>query len=671
MQDKNILEKAQALGLDTGSSDQTYYERLNVIKLQLGLNDINEEDINNKLDSLLKPQDHKENNEVNENDNVYYANREDVNNNDNDNVNVTNNNETVNKNRGYRNNKVNVGTIANNRMQNKLKGAMSRLSGLKKDNKDEPKEEKKEEQKENNNLKNVGKVAKAATANVDKITGKVAITGGKAIIHFLMANPMVLVALIAVLFLVLMIIILFAGSETSSNRRGLYGFSYYDGACDEVKIDGNIISIDEYVQGVIAGEVPAFDMETLKAFAIAARTFVIRQGTKVGSGNSCYYDATNVQQAYVPGNIIQKHIDAVEETRGLIITLNGEPITYYDASCVYTAEQAREVDPDGNFDDDYYYIRYADWTLHRPLFQKIDYEKMSAVPGQSFTIWANRSTARACTGNHGGGMSQNGSAYLELYENYDYKDIIDFYYDGEAEIKSIYAIQSNVTGNWTQIINASAYSSIQATIMKRPIREVLSRTEYENLNNSILENVLDVGVGTRDAIVVAATLPITYFAENKNYIMPYTLGGGHDGNTYGIDPSWGSSLSNGYSKGIDCSAWVALVYRNAGLIMTTRQSKDYKDLGHVTESGKGYVGKPGDLMWHSGHIMVIVGVDEANRLYYVSHAQGKDYGIVITPVSFDNAGKSKSDHIIDMDDYISTHKNENYETDFKNGVKAI
>ena len=103
----------------------------------------------------------------------------------------------------------------------------------------------------------------------------------------------------------------------------------------------NIIGIEEYLYGVLKKEIsPRWPKETLKAQAIAARTFAIFNINKyIDKGyNIC---ATTNSQAYGGVN----HEDpltnkAVDETRGIIMTYKGEPINavYHSDSGGYTED---------------------------------------------------------------------------------------------------------------------------------------------------------------------------------------------------------------------------------------------------------------------------------------------------------------------------------------------
>ncbi len=505
---------------------------------------------------------------------------------------------------------------------------------------------------------------------------------------------MLLLMIVAIVIFVIFIILIFFGSSShgGNNYIGLYGYEYYE-ACKDVSKDGVKMSIEEYIQGVLAAEVGGFPIETQKAIAIAARTYVIQNGTKVGDDiDTCYYNADKVQQAFNASIINERSIQAANETRGLIVTINDELRGNYDASCVYTASDAAALDPSGTYISSHYYIRFGKWTLGGVHFQEIDKDKVNLpFNGQSLSTYANRAeTIGPCAGNHGGGMSQNGAAYLEYYNNYTWQDIIDFYYDGQEVIKSIYGTFA-ATDNWTQVINNSAKSSIPTTILRKSLMELLSAREISELNELIKDAVLAAGVGSRNAIIAAGTIPIKYLAENYGVILPYTWGGGR-GNSftsystgeniehetsryYGVDPYWGSNIipKNGnLNYGPDCVGWVTWVLHNAGVYFQDwgtssllNVMKRYPDSIHPTDGS--YIGAPGDILLHkNAHIMMIVGVDETSGYYYVSHAEGNNYGVNISKKTI--IMNNPDVVVIDMTTYLEANTISTYEEDFESGL---
>jgi stage II sporulation protein D len=103
----------------------------------------------------------------------------------------------------------------------------------------------------------------------------------------------------------------------------------------ELRFDGggltaiNVLALDEYVRGVVAGEMPSsWPLEALKVQAVAARTYAL--ATRKTSGLYDQYPDTR-SQVYrgVTGESIRSDA-AVRATAGQIVTYNGVPaVTYY------------------------------------------------------------------------------------------------------------------------------------------------------------------------------------------------------------------------------------------------------------------------------------------------------------------------------------------------------
>jgi stage II sporulation protein D len=94
----------------------------------------------------------------------------------------------------------------------------------------------------------------------------------------------------------------------------------------------NIVNIEEYLASVVPSEMPpSWNMEALKAQAIAARTYTYYHLTKKQNNKSIYdLDATTNFQVY-KGIIAEKESStkAVRDTSGIIMTYNYTPILAY------------------------------------------------------------------------------------------------------------------------------------------------------------------------------------------------------------------------------------------------------------------------------------------------------------------------------------------------------
>lgn len=122
--------------------------------------------------------------------------------------------------------------------------------------------------------------------------------------------------------------------------------------------------LEEYIKGVIAAELPPkFELEALKAQAVVARTYAVRR-MRIFGGGGCQHDPKadicadpRFGQAYISREGLRKkfgvfgsyrfwrQIERAEaETRGLLVTYQGEPIdAVYHSTSVGATEDAKDV----------------------------------------------------------------------------------------------------------------------------------------------------------------------------------------------------------------------------------------------------------------------------------------------------------------------------------------
>ncbi|WP_078554303.1 stage II sporulation protein D [Bacillus alkalicellulosilyticus] len=113
------------------------------------------------------------------------------------------------------------------------------------------------------------------------------------------------------------------------------------------------VPLEEYIIGVVASEMPAtFELEALKAQALAARTYFLHSFSSNDVHSTKEYDITDSVNHQVYKNnaelkekwgddyilYMEKIKEAVAQTRGEIITYNGKPILslYFSSSNGYT-----------------------------------------------------------------------------------------------------------------------------------------------------------------------------------------------------------------------------------------------------------------------------------------------------------------------------------------------
>jgi stage II sporulation protein D len=159
----------------------------------------------------------------------------------------------------------------------------------------------------------------------------------------------------------------------------------------------NVIGLEDYVKGVVPNELSYPAIEALKAQAIAARTYAVKnQGQFASDG----FDLLPTTRSQVYRGLTSETAltsRAVDETRGTIATYNGEPINaLYTSTCGGRTEDAENI-----FKDAVPYLRgrecavegkaaFAPFTIKsaRELFEIKD-EKDLALARDAALLWTN------------------------------------------------------------------------------------------------------------------------------------------------------------------------------------------------------------------------------------------------------------------------------------------
>ena len=265
------------------------------------------------------------------------------------------------------------------------------------------------------------------------------------------AKVIMLLALIFGGVFIFVLIVSIITIVTEGDYDGYGEREYYEKACKQVllrptdKETGEkydlLLDIDDYISWVMTFDTPAtYSDEVIKAVSISARTHIISVGRKHGiSYATCYYDAEIENQEYDPELIPEKISRNVNETRGMIITVDEETVGgYYEEACVYTASQARRVNPNRSFDDTNYYIKYGGSELSGDFFQPVSIQYAQQVNGTLTSYVSQAKSGRPCAGNKGAGISKDGAEYFVKYMNKTWDDILDYYYNGQSIIMTIY-----------------------------------------------------------------------------------------------------------------------------------------------------------------------------------------------------------------------------------------
>ena len=105
-----------------------------------------------------------------------------------------------------------------------------------------------------------------------------------------------------------------------------------------------LMPMDEYIAGVLAGEVGNFKSdEALKAMAVAARTYAMHFGARHALEGFDFCDTTHCQDLRIAG-IDPRLRRIADATAGEVLWYDGEPAaTYYAANCGGTSEDGRYI----------------------------------------------------------------------------------------------------------------------------------------------------------------------------------------------------------------------------------------------------------------------------------------------------------------------------------------
>lgn len=453
------------------------------------------------------------------------------------------------------------------------------------------------------------------------------------------------------LLIVLLIIILSAEIENSKNKYdkmiGLNGYEYLEleNLCEDIYVyntdngsDGTY-PLEEYIAGVVAAEVGMMnDLTTYEVFAVAARTYALN---RLKNSDSCSIEGNQNAQAFRP-TTDELILEAVRNTKGLVLTKNEELFaTMYDAFCWEEK------------DDSYYYLCQGNYETGESLKVPIEWanEYVPKWSGMDFLIYPKYKS-------HGQGMSQHGVYYLSASESWTRDEILTYFYGEDTKLMSVYQTFM-YNGEYAINPDDELYQGLQF-LAGTSIEELLnsSGSSLEEYNSYLASVVETEGVGTRGAVVGSAVTLIGSLA-NMGYKLTYQWGGKYY--YIGANSSWGMLSKdtdywcNNYAQhypekstcttnyrwtSFDCSGFVNWAIIN-GFQFSNFAQMDAAGAYQITADTNNIVKLnaneavclPGDVLYNSGHIMLIVGLDDINKQYIVAESTGSrlntGYGGVI------------------------------------------
>ncbi|HHW69056.1 MAG TPA: stage II sporulation protein D [Tenericutes bacterium] len=256
----------------------------------------------------------------------------------------------------------------------------------------------------------------------------------------------------------------------------------------------DIVPFEDYIVGVLAGEMPvSFEIEALKAQAVAARSYVMKKMEYNSSkeydvvdtvNNQVYLDEKYLKQAWKDKYVenINKIKTAVLETKGQYLEYNGKVVeAFFFSTSVGATENSEEIfsaqvpylrsvvslwdkDVSPVYNDYFYFsldefykklgLEYSNKIITENIettstgrIKKIKINGSIFTGGQVFEKLKLRSTHFTITQNdnkvavvtkgygHGVGMSQYGAQGMAK-SGYKYDEILKYYYQG-VELKKI------------------------------------------------------------------------------------------------------------------------------------------------------------------------------------------------------------------------------------------
>ena len=213
--------------------------------------------------------------------------------------------------------------------------------------------------------------------------------------------------------------------------------------CSKVSIingeDAGEYDFEDYIAGVVNAEVGILrNEEVYKAFAVAARNYLLTHSTE--NNGVCSIEDSSYFQTFTPTNN-QKVIDAVNATKGEFLYNDGKLVsTQYDAFCWYEK------------DDNYYTLRQKNQKIPSDWVEQnvdIAYRSYKCATGSNH--------------GHGNGMSQYGSKYLATIKNFNYEQILTYYYRGN--ISSGASGNPSSSGNSTPEIISGVTANVEGYVM--------------------------------------------------------------------------------------------------------------------------------------------------------------------------------------------------------------
>ena len=474
----------------------------------------------------------------------------------------------------------------------------------------------------------------------------------KKIINCLITLSVGCLPLLLMLFVVFLVVFITLGiidTDGDGVAQKCINVKSADEVCKSVTVNGQTLSVDDYVAGVISAEVGGFDsytngIEVMKANAIAARTYALNTASKDNSGNCNMGSAGESTQAFTNASTGAKQ--ASEETSGMILIDDNGSAAFTQYSSVLLTNAYDSFGDSVTFSEnngslsvpkswaDTYILKYC------PRY----------TGGKGVSVYRDSYGGYGC--GHGNGMSQVGALYLASEKGYTYEQILDYYYSDDGfDLASTKGASSKCTS-----VNNNEFGSLTEYNLNHKglsvLSEPLTKDEINKLN-SYVEGEMDKNDSSYNNKVAAAGQALVYWFEQNNKYLSYYWGGGHEIFT-GASSSWGvnrGSDEHGHTYyGMDCSGFVSWSIRNACKADFTALAEDFLGMGKTISLADA---KPGDVVASVAHVMLVV-KNNGDETVTVAEEGGSSDGLVFSIVDSNRMSWGKRS-VIDMSDWYKNN----------------
>lgn len=262
-----------------------------------------------------------------------------------------------------------------------------------------------------------------------------------------------------ILIAVFVVVGLFNGNGNAGINGGsnvCRNYKSADAICKQMVVNGQSMSVDEYVAHVITNEFGGAPDETLKAQAVASRSYGLKGASKDGSGNCIIGDTSENFQTYAE-NYTDRAMQAAKDTSGVILVdENGNVV-----SSEYSSNSLPE--PYSN------YTNSSTVTMsERDLEIPLDWWKKNKTCSDAKLNAANKNkdaygrTVYGC--GHGRGMGQIAAKYLDTEKGYNFEQILEFFYGKDSKYNWSLASTNGTVGSSNCGSSASSSSFVESYV---------------------------------------------------------------------------------------------------------------------------------------------------------------------------------------------------------------